>query len=243
MNTQLNNFEYQTKARLSLPLLGLCLLTLSACTTTQKASVNQANLNCAFLGSDCSLLTTGGKDQVSLRYVNSTPATPWSQYNKILIDPVTFWGGSSTQISASDQQMLVNYFSQQLKEKLGKKFEIVNQAGPGVIKLDVALTDAEAATPVLRSISMIVPQAHMLSNLKYLATGTMPFIGAAQAEAKLTDSVSGQILALAVDKRVGGGSFTTGFQWKWGDAENAVNHWAELLTERLSAWTSGTAAP
>jgi len=38
-------------------------------------------------------------------------------------------------------------------------------------------------------------------------------------------------------------SFTTGFQWQWGDAENAVNKWAELAATRLSSWTSGTAAP
>ena len=99
----------------------------------------------------------------------------------------------------------------------------------------MALVDAEAANPGLRSISMIVQQAHMLANLKYLATGSMPFVGTAQAEAKITDSVSGQILALSVDKRIGGGSFTTGFQWQWGDAENAVNHWAELMATRLSA--------
>ena len=170
------------------------------------------------------------------------PLVQCRSYNKVLIDSVTFWGGDATKISAADQQMLVNYFSQQLKEQLGQKFEIVNQPGPGVMKLDVALIDAEGATPVLRSISMIVPQAHMLANLKYLATGTMPFVGAAQAEAKITDSVSGKVLVLAVDKRIGGGSFTTGFQWQWGDAENAINHWAELMANKLSDWTSGKAA-
>jgi hypothetical protein len=241
MNIKLNNSECQTKTRSGFPLLGLCLLLLSACTTTQKVAINQADLNCAFLANDCSLLTTGGKDQVSMRYIN--PAAQWSQYNKVLIDPVTFWGGASTQVSASDQQMLVNYFSQQLNKELGQKFQIVTQPGPGVMKLDVAIVDAEAATPVLRSISMIIPQAHMLANLKYLATGTFPFVGGAQAEAKITDSVSGQVLGLFVDRRIGGGSFTTGFQWQWGDAENAVNHWAELAANRLSSWTSGTAAP
>ena len=239
MNIKLNNPEYRAKAWTGLPLLGLCLLLLSACTATQKAAINQADVNCAFLANDCSLLTPGGKEQAGLRYIN--PAAQWSRYNKILIDPVTFWGGDSTQISASDQQMLVNYFSQQLKAQLGQKFEIVNQAGPGVMKLDVAITDAEAATPVLRSISMIVPQAHMLANLKYLATDSFPFVGAAQAEVKISDSVSGQILALAADKRIGGGSFTTGFQWQWGDAENAVIAWVELLKNRLSSLTSGTA--
>jgi hypothetical protein len=227
--------KHQTKS-----LLGVSLLLLTACTTTEKAAINQADTNCAFIGSDCSLLTAGGKDQTGLRYVN--PSAQWSQYNKVLIDPVTFWGSDTTKLSVADQQMLVNYASQQIKQQLGTKFEVVNQPGTGVMKITVALTDAESATPVLRSISMIVPQAHMLANLKYLATGTMPFVGAAQAEAKITDSVSGKVLALAVDKRIGGGSFTTGFQWQWGDAENAVNHWAELMANKLSDWTSGTAA-
>lgn len=37
----------------------------------------------------------------------------------------------------------------------------------------------------------------------------------AQAEAKLTDAVSGQLLGEWVDKRVGGGSIKTAAQWQW----------------------------
>jgi hypothetical protein len=198
-------------------------------------------MNCGLLTDVCGKLTPGGKDQASLRYIN--PSAQWTNYNKVMIEPVTFWGGSSTSISAADQQMLVNYFSQQLKEQLGKKFQIADQAGPGVMKLTVAMTDAETATPVLRSISMIVPQAHMLSNLKYLATGTFPFVGGAQGEAKITDSVSGNLLAAVADKRIGGGSMTTGFQMQWGDAENTIDKWSEMFAERLSSWTTGTATP
>ena len=221
-------------------LLGLSLLALTACSTTQKADINQSSLNCAFLANECSKLTAGGKDQVGLRYIN--PAAQWTQYNKVLIAPVSFWGGDSTTIPAADQQALVDYFTQQLNSELGKKFEVVTQAGTGVMKIEVAMVDAESATPVLRTVSMVVPQAHMVANLKYLATGTFPFVGAAQAESKITDSVSGQVLALAADKRIGGGSMAAGFQWKWGDAENAITHWAELAATRLSAWTSGTPA-
>ena len=241
MNTPLKNSASSAKARLTLPLLGASLLLVAACTKTEKAPLNQASVNCAFLGSECALLIPGSKDQAALRYVN--PAVQWTQYKKILISPVTFWGGDTTKISAADQQMLVNYASQQFKEQLGKKFQLVDQAGPGIMKIDVALTDAETATAGLRSISIIVPQAHVLANLKYLATGSMPFVGAAQGEVKITDSVSGQVLAMAVDKRIGGGSIKAGFQWQWGDAENAVDQWAEVMSTRLSAWTSGTAAP
>ena len=54
----------------------------------------------------------------------------------------------------------MNYFSKQLNTYLGQKFQIVTQPGPGVMKFNVAMVDADAATPVLRSLSMIVPQAH-----------------------------------------------------------------------------------
>jgi len=225
----------------SLPVLGLCILLLSACTTTQKAPVTQEGVACGFLGSVCNKLTVGGKEQAGLRYVN--PTAKWTQYSKVLIDPVTFWGGESTPVSGSDQQMLVNYFDQQLRAELGKKFEIVDKPGPGVMKLDVAMLDAETATPGLRSVSMIIPQAHMLSNLKYLATGTFPFVGAAQAAVKMTDSQTGQVLGAAVDRQIGGGSIKAGFQWQWGDAENAITDWSKRLAEKLSSWTTGAATP
>ena len=75
--------------------------------------------------------------------------------------------------------------------------------------------------------------------LKYLATGTFPFVGSAQAEAKITDSVTGQVLAAAVSKRVGGGNPKDAAQWELGDAENALTYWAQLTTTRLASWTAG----
>jgi Protein of unknown function (DUF3313). len=216
----------------------LAAMLLTACTVTQNAPLEQSELNCGLLANECHKLQPGSKDQASFRYIN--PAAQWNQYSKVLIEPVTFWGGDSTKVSAADQQALMSYFSQQLREQLGKKFQIVEQPGPGVMKITVAMTDAETATPVLRSISMFVPQAHMLSNLKYLATGTFPFVGGAQGEAKITDSVSGVLLSAAADKRIGGGSAINGMQWQWGDAEHAIDQWCEMLTERLSSWTAGS---
>ncbi|MGR8941074.1 MAG: DUF3313 domain-containing protein [Gammaproteobacteria bacterium] len=229
-----------TKASASVSAITVGVLILSACTTTQKAPLEQASMNCGLLADVCGQLRPGGKDQAALRYVN--PSASWTHYNKVMIEPVTFWGGAATSVSSSDQQMLVNYFSQQLKEQLGKKFELVDHAGPGVMKLSVAMTDAETATPVLRSISMIVPQAHMLANLKYLATGTFPFVGGAQVEAKITDSASGDLLGAFADKRIGGGMATTGLQWQWGDAENVIDEWCEKTAERLSSWTTSQRA-
>ena len=238
MNTQTNRRVWGTwmgRALASLVLIG----TITGCAVTQQAPVQRVGAS-GFLG-DTSMLTPGDKEQASLRYVN--PAAQWTRYKKVLLEPVTFWGDDKTKISAKDQQMLCNFLHEQLSDQLGKKYELVNEPGEGVMRLQVALVDAESATPILRTVSMVIPQARLLSSLKYLATGTYPFIGGAEAEAKMTDSVTGQLLGEWVDKRVGGGSIKTAAQWEWGDAENAMKEWATLAATRLSSWTSGAVKP
>ena len=224
----------------------LCLAAVAAsCSTTQQVPIKPAEIQtgnkCGLLGEDCNRLTPGQEGQAALRYVN--PTASWSQYQKILIEPVTFWGSNTTQVSAQDQQALVNYCQQVLREELSKKFPLADQVGPGVMRLQVAIVDATAATPGMRTISMVVPQARTLNTLKYAATGTYAFVGGAEGEMKLTDAATGQLLAAAMDKRIGGGSLETAAQWKWGDAENAMKAWAVQLADRLSSWTSGTAQP
>jgi len=212
----------------------------TGCAVTQRAQVTDQNY-CPFLGNNvCSQLTpTTDKKEADLRYIN--PNAQWTQYNKVLIEPVTFWGGDSTKLSAADQRTLTNYFYQALEQQLSKKFEVVTQAGPGVMAIQVALIDATTATPGLRSISVIEPHVRLIATLKYLATGSFPFVGSAEADAKITDSVTGQVLAAAVSKRLGGGSPKNVDVWELGDAENAITYWAQMMANRLSSWTSGTA--
>jgi len=197
-----------------------------------------------FLGNDYSLLTPpaeGGDQKAMLRYVN--PNTNWSSYNKIMIAPVTFWAADDSKISGADQQALCNYMYTVLEKDLGKNFVIVDQPGPGVVKVSAALTDATAATPGLRSISVIVPQARALSVIKMAATGTYLFVGSAQGALKVNDSTSGQLLAAAVDKRVGGASITNVTVFQWGDAENAMDYWGKLIDERLVSFGVQQSAP
>jgi Protein of unknown function (DUF3313) len=198
-----------------------------------------------FLGSDYSLMTppTEGSDQKAmLRYVS--PSVNWGSYNQVLIAPVTFWAADDSKVSAADQQALCNYTYDQFTKVLGKNFILASQPGPGVLKLSVALTDATSAVPGLRSISVVVPQARALSAIKMVATGTYAFVGSAQGALKLNDSVSGQLLAAAVDKRVGGTSIKNVDVFQWGDAENAVDYWANLTDQRLVSFgvQSSTAA-
>lgn len=239
MSMDTNERSRRTQVRFAVA--GLALVTvLSGCSATTQVKPETLG-TCPFLGPTiCAMLTPGAKGEANMRYINTSVV--WKQYTKVLIDPVTFWGGDTTKVSTADQQALTNYLYQSLQKQLATKFQIVDQPGPGVMRIQVALIDAETATPVLRTVSMLIPQARVLATLKYIATDSYPFVGGARAEAKVTDAVNGTLLSAADDQRVGGGSMATAATWQWGDAERVADKWAEMTTTRLYSFTSGTAA-
>ncbi|MCC6766168.1 MAG: DUF3313 domain-containing protein [Deltaproteobacteria bacterium] len=221
---------------------GLCVvLGLAGCATTKQVSVKQVKES-GFLG-DYSRLTPGdtAKGQALLRYVNAT--AQWTQYKAVVIEPVTFWGTDATKLSPSAQQALTTYFRSALETQFGTKMKVVEAPGPGVMKIQVAITDAESATPVLRTVSLVVPQARALNTLQSVATGHWAFAGGCQIEARLSDASTGQTLGEMVDRRVGGSSMKAAAQWQWGDVQNAMDSWATEYAARVSAWTTGKAAP
>lgn len=193
-----------------------------------------------FFGSDASLLKPGQEGQAAMVYIN--PSAQWSQYDKIMLEPVEFWDSPDTKVSPTDQHMLTAYFYNQLKKDLEPYFTLVDQGGPGVLVIQIALTNATTATPGLRSVSVVVPQARILNGLQSLATGSYAFVGSAEGEMKATDAATGQLLAAAIDMRAGGMALSAAAQWQWGDAENAMNYWSERITSRLLALQGRTPA-
>lgn len=232
--------QLQRDAIIRLGLLSVWILSLgvlSSCSQTvesKPAVMEGGQLSPAvsgFFGDSYSLLHLGKQGQVAMVYVN--PNAQWKQYNKILLEPVQFWDSPDTTVSPADQHMLTAYFYNQLKTDLEKDFTIVDQGGSGVIELQVALTNATSATPGLRSVSVAIPQARVLNGLQSLATGSYAFVGSAEGEMKVTDASTGQLLAAAIDKREGGIALSAAAQWQWGDAENAMNYWAQKISARL----------
>ena len=198
---------------------------------TKQVENREAPAAQGFFGKDFPLLQPGTKDQAALVYIN--PNAQWNQYTKILLEPVEFWDAPDGKLSPADQHMLTAYFYNQTKIDLQKNFTLVDQGGPGVIDLQVALVNASAAIPVLRSISVVMPQLRVINAGQSLAPGTYAFVGGAEAQMKATDSSTGELLAAAIDKQKGDIAVATAAQWQWGDAENEMNYWAEKMSSRL----------
>lgn len=218
-------------------LLVVMLVTIFAgCAPTRQARYVDKS---GFLG-DYSMLREGKSGEALLIYRN--PKANWSAYNKIMLDPVTVWVGKDSDmedVGPEDRQRLANDLWSKLKGELEKDYQIVHKAGPDVMRIQAAITEAETSTLGLDTISSIVPQMRAMSELKYLATGTAGFVGKASAEVKVTDAQSGTLLVAAVDRRAGsksiGGSLTT-----WNDVEETYQYWAYQVRYRLCDLRGGS---
>jgi len=184
-----------------------------------------------FLGPDAAKLQPGPQGGAALAWIN--PNAQWASYTKIQLMPVEFWAAADSKVSQADQQTLCTYFYNALQTNLAKNFTLVDQPGPGVMTVRVALMDATTAVPGLRTISVIVPQARVLNMAQSMATDSYAFVGSAEAEMKMTDSVTGETLGEAVDQRAGGMGLKSAASFQWGDAQNAMDYWAGKIPARI----------
>ena len=224
--------------RITSVLLIGALIGIGGCASTQEAkSVEKSG----FLA-DYSLLKEGkrstfgqgAENQALLVYEN--PAADWRKYKKIQLDPVTIWMSQKDSqlkdVKLEDRQRLAALLWSNVDEQLRKDYEMTSQAGPDVLRIQGAITEAGESSAVLDTVTSIIPQTRLLTGAKGMATGVSGFTGSASVEVKITDSESGTILVEAVDRR-GGTKSLSGVTNSWNDVEEAYRYWAEKLRYRL----------
>jgi len=210
--------------------LVIFLFFLQGCAATQQ---RRDVVKTGFLSaSEHSMLKEGEKNEALLRYIN--PDVDWRSYNKVMIDSVAVWKNEETKdVAPEDLQKLTDFLYGQLHDALSRDYMIVTQPGPGVMRIAVAITEAEASSPTADVVTSIIPQTRILTGAKGLIVGGKPgFVGTAGLEAKITDSQTGKILGMAVDRR-GGTKDLSGMTNEWNDVEKAYTYWAAAIRYRL----------
>ena len=206
---------------------------LGGCASTKQARTAESS---GFL-SDYSILREGQQGEAHKIYINPKyERQSCMTYNKILIEPVTIWARDNSDLAnlpSEDRQILVNHLHGSLVRELGKYYQIVQTAEPGTLKIRTALTEAEGSWVALDTVSSFVPQLLVTSKPKEVATETAILVGKASAEVEITDAMTGERLAAAVDDRVGEKSLT-GVTSQWGDVDKTFDFWAERIAFRLA---------
>lgn len=203
-------------------------IALAACAAGQAGKAKPSG----FLG-DYSRLGKGGEGQALLVYVD--PNARFSSYRKMIIDPVTIWRNADTKdIAPNEAQDLIDDLDDVLRMTLDDDYQLVKEPGPDVLRLRVAITEAEGSWRVIdgRLGDELDPDLRAVTP-KEPSEETKSFVGKAGVEAEILDSASGTRLAAAIDRRVGARTLKPEKN-AWSDVEHAFRYWADRLRDRLA---------
>ena len=226
---------------------------LTGCASTRQASsiapLGKTVKDAGFLGDLYPLMREGKGDEALRLYRNPKFESPaaFAQYTKVLLDPVVIYAGPDSKLPETPQaerETIAKAFYAQIYDKLSKDYEMVTEPGPNTLRVQVAIVDAEESNPYIEAISYLpmpvgVPGVKAgLVLLKTTATGKPPFAGEVTVEGKFSDAQTGEVIAAAVDRRVGArkpiiGIFQGATYDSWNDVDEAMRYWAERLRYRL----------
>lgn len=202
-------------------------LLLGACSTSKEAR----SVETRGILFDPAILQKGEGDQALYRYQNAKISM--NNYQKVMITPVKFAKpAKATAEELADLQKLANNFNQYLLNELSKDYSVVPSPGAGVLKVETAIYEADKSRPGMDFISTVMPIGLAVSIVKDVATGKPLNVGEISGEMKITDAGTGELIGAAVDRRVGGKSFS-GMFTSWDDANKAMEYWAKKLRYAL----------
>lgn len=216
--------------------LAACIL-LAGCAGTKQARTVEPS---GFLQDLYGQMREGKGDEALLVYRN--PQVDWPEkaaYRKMLLDPVMIWRGKDSKMQGldpKDAQVIADAFYALLYQELAKDYEMVMEPGSKTLRMQAALTEAEQSRPALDILSSVPAPfnvAFVASTIKTLSTGKPLFKGGASIEAKVMDADSGEVLAAAVDRRVGGRFLDREVFDSWNDVHGALWYWSQLTRFRL----------
>ena len=190
-----------------------------------------------------------------------TPGLDAKNYDKVMISRILVSispskeEGAGETIDPSDLKTLTDYFYTSLGKALKPQMKVVDEAGPGVVVMRIALTHL-VPTSVSRSVTgTLIPYAFIAEAGSGVASGrpagSTPYMGETGMEMQFRDGASGAILAECRDTEIGrkyaaddksgatgavetwAGGYMNSFQ-AWSYAKNAFDKWSVLVAQRFA---------
>jgi hypothetical protein len=199
---------------------------LAGCAASGMKDVKQTG----FLG-NYGQLQPGGDDRAALIYVN--PDVDFKPYTKLMFERVSVFLSptlESREIDPTILKELTDFYQNALLEAVKGGYEVVDQPGPDVLWVRVAITDVVPSNPTANTMSSIIPVGMVVAGATKAVSDANLGTGEAATEMEVLDSMTKERLAAAVDRRQGGKS---AFRGKWVDTKQAFEYWAKRFRERL----------
>jgi len=166
----------------------------------------------------------GGDINVAARYVK--PGADLSRYDRIMIDPIELIydaGSNLDRLHPDERTLLKTYFRDAIVTAVQDAYPVVTAPGADVLRVRAAVTDLD--------FSQSYADIGEMGQLRAFSA----IYGETAMEAEFRDSLTGERLAAAVDRRGGEVSAYGGRIGTLGAARAAFTDWANLFRRRLDA--------
>lgn len=200
--------------------------------------------------SDYSHLKAEGGDSDAYLYINAK--IDRSKYKKVMVDRIKVYlkeDAESKEIDPAELMELSTYFHEELVKKISPYYSVVNEAGPDVLRIRIAITDlvpnkVEASVVTLAVPFLWIGEAG--SGVAQDKTGSTPFVGEASVEIETLDSVSSQQVGAYLETELakkydwthgvatGVKSYIKAYS-TWDYTKKAIDHWVEIIGKRVAA--------
>jgi hypothetical protein len=145
--------------------------------------------------------TEDSTGRVPYRYKSNVD---WRQYNKIIVDPVTVYNGPDNQfvkMADKDKSVLAGYMQDQFAERLRTRFALVNNPGPGTLRLHLTLTGAKDTTPFLGPFSHLDVGGNVINAAQAVRGREGTMAGSVNYAVEIYDAASNRLLSAYVTKQ------------------------------------------
>lgn len=141
-------------------------------------------------------------DHVPLVYAASDVGL--ARYTRMVVEPVAIYDGPDQQfgaLSAADRMLIADYMRDEFAKAAAKRFTLVDVPGPDTLRLRLTLTGVETNTPVLSTVTKVLPQAVLLNLIQGGRGKEGTFAGSVSFEVQAYDSISNRLLEAYVSKQ------------------------------------------
>jgi len=175
-----------------------------------------------------------------------------SPYDKVLIDRIKIFFREDAEykgIDPTELKALADYFHDAIVKAVSDTYPVVEEPGPDVLRLRIAVTDVVPNKPEASVVTLVVPFLWIGDASTGVAKGepgSTMFVGQASVEMEALDSVSGEQVAAYVDTEIpkkynwtqgvakGVKDYANSYS-TWAYAKAAMDHWAKVVRDRLDA--------
>jgi hypothetical protein len=183
----------------------------------------------------------------------------WQQFDKVMFERIQVYLKPGPMqlhpVDPSDLKMLLDYFHNDLVKAVQPQTQVVTAAGPGVLRVRIALTDLVPTNQMASLAGTAVPYGFVAEMGSGAATGrpagSTPYLGQTGMEAQFRDGATGRIVAECADTEIGlkyaadlnAGATGAAEAWvsgyldsftQWTYAKNAFDKWSADFARRLA---------